>query len=166
MNAIVTTDITLTLLAALTFWAALNDVREYQIPNRIVLAVAALYPVHVLVSAEPVAWGGALVVAVVVLIAGMGLFFAGALGGGDAKLLAAVALWAGPANIVEFLAITAVLGGAMALFMSGPWRLGMALSLDAAGQTGLRNMLITNFMPYGVPIAGGVFFLIARLAFG
>jgi len=166
MNTIITTDVTLTLLAALAFWAALNDVREYRIPNRIVLAIAALYPVHVLVSAEPVAWGGAMLVAAIALVVGMILFFTGVLGGGDAKLLAAVALWAGPANILEFLTITAVLGGAMAVFMSGPWRLGLALGLDSVGQTGLRNVLVANFMPYGVPIAGGVFFLIARLAFG
>ncbi len=164
MNAIVTPEIVLTLLAALAFWAALNDVREYRIPNRIVLTVAALYPVYVMVSSEPVAWGGAMIVAFVVLLAGMALFFTGILGGGDAKLLAAVALWAGPAYIFEFLIFTVLAGGVMAVVMSGPWRLGFAMSLEAVGQTGLRNVLVTNFMPYGVAIAVGVFFLIGRLA--
>lgn len=163
MNAIVTPEVTLTLLAALAFWAALNDVREYQIPNRIVLAVAALYPVHVLVSAEPIAWGAAMIVAFVVLLAGMAAFFAGILGGGDAKLVAAIALWAGPAHIVEFLIVTALAGGVLSIVMSGPWRLGFAMSLNSVGQTGLRNVLIANFLPYGVAIAVGVLFLIARL---
>ncbi|NBC89099.1 MAG: hypothetical protein GVX90_06375 [Alphaproteobacteria bacterium] len=57
---------------------------------------------HLLVGA------GALVVAFL-------LFTRGAFGGGDAKFLAALALWMGPAHITGFAVFAALFGGATAL---------------------------------------------------
>jgi Flp pilus assembly protein protease CpaA len=48
---------------ALAIAAALSDLREYRIPNKISLALLALYPLHVLASPVPVEWLMALAVA-------------------------------------------------------------------------------------------------------
>jgi prepilin signal peptidase PulO-like enzyme (type II secretory pathway) len=91
--------------------AALSDVRNLTIPNRYCVAIALLYPAYLLSAGQPVDWLGALVVAGSMLAAGFVLFALRALGGGDAKLLAAVSLWAGPGLLPEFAILTALSGG-------------------------------------------------------
>ena len=77
------------LFLALLCVAAIHDATTYRIPNRVSLAMAALYPAHVLASGADVAWMGALFVAAAVFAAGTVLFAWRVLGGGDVKLLAA-----------------------------------------------------------------------------
>ena len=151
------------LFLALLSVAAIHDATTYRIPNRVSLAIAALYPVHVLASGGDVAWVGALFVAAAVFAAGTVLFAWRVLGGGDVKLLAATALWAGPAGLADLLAITAIGGGLMALFMSSSLRFGLALALEAAGRPGGRAMVLGNTLPYGVAIAAGGWFTAAYL---
>ena len=57
--------------------------------------------------------GLALACAAVVFGAGTAAFAAGALGGGDVKLLAAASLFAGPGLISDFLLVTALAGGVL-----------------------------------------------------
>ena len=42
--------VVLTVFAGLLVWAAWSDLRDYVIPNRICLAVAVLYPAHILAT--------------------------------------------------------------------------------------------------------------------
>ncbi|MBL6931229.1 MAG: hypothetical protein ISR46_06980, partial [Rhodospirillales bacterium] len=51
----------ISLFLGLLVLAAINDVAEYRIPNRINLAIAALYPAHVLASPVSVDWMGGLI---------------------------------------------------------------------------------------------------------
>ena len=95
--------------------AALKDVWERRIPNRLTGALAALYPVYVLVSPTPVVWLPALGLAAAVFVVGFGLFARELIGGGDVKLLAALSLWAGPEQFVWFILVTSVAGGALSL---------------------------------------------------
>ncbi len=76
--------------------AVLTDVETLRIPNRLCLALVAIYPAHVLASPVAVDWPGALMLAVAVFAAGLVPFAAGWVGGGDVKLMAATALWVGP----------------------------------------------------------------------
>ena len=70
------------------------------------------------------------------------LFRFGLFGGGDAKLLAAGALWIGAGSALPFLAGTALTGGALAL--------GFLVWVGVAGRGRARPSL-----PYGVAIAAG-----------
>jgi len=150
--------------------AALADAGTYRIPNRISATIAALYPVHVLAAG---ATGGvsvnviaALVIAAAVLIAGFLLFALRVMGGGDVKLLAATSLWAGAAHGMDFLFVTAIIGGLMALLMASPLRFSIAMAFDAAGHGEVRDKLFSTVMPYGIAIAGGGWFVGARLLAG
>jgi Flp pilus assembly protein protease CpaA len=49
------------------------------------------------------------------LVVGFMLFAVHAFGAGDAKLLAAVALWAGPEYVLDLVLVTAVVGGVFSL---------------------------------------------------
>ncbi len=142
-----------TLFFGLLSLAALSDVASLRIPNRICVALAALYPVAVAVSPAPVDWPGALAVAAGVFAAGVVAFACGLFGGGDVKLLAVVALWVGPAHALEFLALTALIGGGLGLFMMSRWRLSCAHAADGLGAGGLRDALLRPYLPYGVAIA-------------
>lgn len=97
-------------------WAMASDAARFEIPNRIPLALAALYPVWALLAGAPApAFLWHALAGAAVLVAGALLFFARVLGGGDAKLIAAAALWVGPAGLPRFLLATALLGGVLAL---------------------------------------------------
>jgi prepilin peptidase CpaA len=100
--------------AGLLLAAATQDMLSLKLPNRLTLAVLLLYPGHVLVSASTVEWQSALVLAGLVLAAGIFCFFMGWAGGGDAKLFTVVALWAGPSLFPLFVIVTGIAGGAVA----------------------------------------------------
>lgn len=141
----------------LAVWAAYCDLRSFTIPNRASLAIAALYPAFVLASPAPIDWIGAVTVAAIVLLVGFFLFSRGWLGGGDAKLLAAISLWAGPALVMPFLLYTAAAGG----LLSGVYWFAARRSLAAAGgpdEKGLRAGLKTP-VPYALAVAIGAIYV-------
>lgn len=152
--------------------AAFEDFRRLVIPNWLILALVAVWPLFLAAQAvAPLPVLGALGVAALVFLAGAVLFARGIVGGGDVKLLCAAALWAGPAATPELLIITAGLGGVLGLFLLSP--LGAHLSLagrvffgppgvaaiDTAGQGRVP-------VPYGVAIAGAALFVILQPFFG
>jgi len=85
----------LLIFAVLLLISAAEDARRLIIPNRYCLAIALLYPAYVLSAPAPVDWPGAAAVAAGALAVGFVIFSFRAAGGGDVKLFAAVALWAG-----------------------------------------------------------------------
>ena len=147
--------------------AAFSDICERRIPNRLTAALAALYPVYVLVSPTPVAWLVALALAVLVFVVGLGLFARELIGGGDVKLLAALSLWAGPEQFVWFMLVTTLAGGALSLLSLWYRRWGglidrylatLRLATAAArapvvAQAAAGEAAAT--LPYGVAIAAG-----------
>jgi prepilin peptidase CpaA len=152
--------------------AALKDLRERRIPNRLTAGLALLYPVYVLVSPVPVAWPGATLLAGAVFLVGLGLFARQLIGGGDVKLIAAVSLWAGPQHFVWFMLITTLTGGALSLISLWYRRwagviethlavLGLAaiggLRATASGAPRSDTTAISDpaTLPYGVAIAAG-----------
>ncbi len=143
--------------------AAINDIAEFKIPNRICLGIAALYPVHVLASPVTVDWLGGLAVGGIALVCGIVLFVLRAMGGGDIKLITVTALWAGPGAIVDFIGFSALAGGLMAIFMLSPVRFSLAMVFDRAGDKESRDALLGSVLPYGVAIAIGGFVVGAYL---
>lgn len=149
--------LTLSLLAALLMAVALSDLRRFLIPNAIVLCVGALALIFQFQTGGAI--GAAILVAAVVLLVGFGVYALRLVGAGDVKLLAALALWAGPSEITALLVQTLLLGGALSLLwlLSGPLRHGLvAAGVDIAADPPRR-------IPYGLAIAGGGLLLIARL---
>ena len=153
--------------AGLLLAAALSDVRSLTIPNRICVAIALLYPAYVLTAPQDVNWTGAAMVAGGFLAAGFIFFALRAMGGGDAKLLAAAALWAGPELILPFVFLTAVAGGGMAVVLWLRHLYSRAAAPSLLFATPTDSDFLKRPMPYGVAIAAGglyVAFTILRLS--
>ena len=156
MHAVVSLDfLAVALFLGLLALAVVTDLEAMRIPNRICLAIAALYPVHVLAAGGPVDWPGALAVAAAVFAFGLIPFCLGLMGGGDVKLMAAAALWAGPAAALDFVLVTTFLGGVMAMVMVSPYRFAMALALARIGRDDIGTVLMGRVIPYAVAIAAG-----------
>lgn len=172
--------------AGLLLYAAAQDFRHYVISNRTVMGVTALFalfmvaqlllpePARLLAAPLEHLWK-AVVLAVVVFAGAAGLFAAGAMGGGDVKLLAAVTLWAGPQWTAPFLLLTALAGGLVTLVMllHALSRPGRAAAVQAISTSPNLNFLRTRMqnvkVPYGLGISCGglmiAWFLASRAAF-
>ncbi len=138
--------------------AAISDIRRLIIPNSYCVGIALCYPFYVLTSPVPVDWVGGLLVGGGLLVVGFVLFTTGRVGGGDAKLLAVSSVWAGPALIMEFILLTALAGGGMALVLYIRHRWMRSASLATLAATEAAPDFTQQPMPYGVAIfAGGVY---------
>ena len=136
--------------------AALFDATTFTIPNRLTIAIAAAFFPAALLLGLPVATIGACAaVAVLALIVGVGLFAMNWCGGGDAKLLAACALWLGLPALLPFLFATSVVGGALALTLLLA-RKATLVGFAPSGPAWLGRLLEPKeALPYGVAIAIG-----------
>ena len=166
---------TLHLAVAIVFgmlaWAAVSDVASRRIPNSLPIVVAASFLVAGFASPERVDLFGGLWVAAAILVVGFIGFAFGKVGGGDVKLMAAVGLWAGPAAAFDFLILTGLAGGALALLYLLPeiasalgWaRMQLERCIPALQTAGQTTDVKIHGLPYGVAIAaGGIFVLWSR----
>ncbi len=149
------TLLALSILPGLVIVAALSDLTTMTIPNWISgVLILAFFPAALLVGLAPMEVAVHLGVAVIALVIGMGLFALRAVGGGDAKLMAAASLWLGLTGSAAFVIWTAVMGGAFCLALmiartharpylwrAPPWLIGL---MEPKGD-----------IPYGVAIAAG-----------
>jgi prepilin peptidase CpaA len=96
--------------------AALSDVTRYRIPNAIVYAIAAFAVGAIANFAWPaIVWP--VLAGVAMFLLGAVLFAFGLFGGGDVKLVAAMALWTGFADLPRFLLIMGAAGGLLGLVL-------------------------------------------------
>ncbi|MGL4243497.1 MAG: A24 family peptidase [Beijerinckiaceae bacterium] len=108
--------ITLALLPCLLAYACFSDLFTMRISNRVCLFVLGLFPVAALMVGMPAGDIGLhLLAGAAVIAVSFTLFAFGWVGGGDAKLVAAAAVWFGFDLVAEFLAISCVLGGGLTL---------------------------------------------------
>lgn len=146
-------------------YAALRDLREFRIPNECALLLLALYPLHVWLSPEAVDIAGGVVTGGIVFAAAFSLYLLNKFGGGDVKMLAALALWAGPSLVGDLVMVTTLSGGVLALVFLSRARVVLALALDHAGDVGARDNVLAERLPYGVAIAiGGIAVLFQLIA--
>jgi prepilin peptidase CpaA len=140
----------------LVIMGALRDLTSYTIPNAISLALAAAFPVAAVMLGVPLAViGVSVAVGVVALIAGMGMFAAGWIGGGDAKLFAAAALWLGLPAALSSVLFTGLAGGALAAGLLG-LRSARVRAVMPAGPAWFNRLVQPGEnVPYGVAIAVG-----------
>ena len=157
-----------TVFVAVMVIAAFEDFRRLIIPNLLPIVLCAVWPLYFL--AAPSLYGGlaAIGCALLAFLVGALLFARGWLGGGDVKLLSVAVLWAGPAGTPALLLLTAVLGGALALFLLMP----LGNQLIAATRALVGQPLLTAErglampVPYGVAIAGAALIVILSPAYG
>lgn len=133
--------------------AACYDLLTMQIPNRFPAALAIAFVALALLSGVPLPVIGLhFLTGLGLLVGTFALFAFGYLGGGDAKLASAIALWVGVEQALPFLILTALFGGALSLailsYRSMPlpgillgWTPALRLHEKGAG------------IPYGVAIA-------------
>lgn len=159
--------------AGLLVWAAVSDLRSYLIPNRIVLAIVAIYPVYLLnglLGGNPVDWSGGVLAAALIFAVGFILFNLHVLGGGDVKLFSAVALWAGLNQLLLLVLVIGVAGGVLALAIVGA-KTAILMRLPAniravalpEGRFPMLRAAMQTPAPYGAAIAFGGLFIIYRL---
>ena len=135
-------------------FAGAMDLLTFTIPNRISLVLlvgfcaAALlvrFPLPMLLSHTAAG--------LAMLLVGFGLFTRSWIGGGDAKLMAAAALWLGLEGLVVFLVWTALLGGALAMLLLAYRRFFPPLWLMRQPWA-MRLHDPKEGIPYGVALAG------------
>ena len=144
---------------ALVILGGVRDLASSRIPNWISLALAGGFAVAAAAAfaagAPPVVLGLSLAVGAGAFVAGVAMFALGWIGGGDAKLFAAAALWIGWPGFATYLAFTGLAGGALAVLLLG------------LRSTAVRPFLVTGpgwitrlaepgeSVPYGAAIAAG-----------
>ncbi|GGG30333.1 A24 family peptidase [Chelatococcus composti] len=144
----------LTLFPALMAFAAASDIATMTISNRVSLALVAGFFVVALAAGLPLSViGWHVAAAALVLAIGFGLFAAGWIGGGDAKLAAATALWFGFGHLMAYLVSASLLGGLLTLVVLGLRK--VPLPAFALGWGWAQRLHAANRgIPYGVALAG------------
>jgi len=134
---------------------AMTDMLSYRIPNWIPGALIVLFAVAAPLAGVPLPTVGLhALVFVAALLLGMALFAFNLIGGGDAKFLAAAALWMGPAMIVKYFFAFALAGGVLAMLILLLRRLPMPAS--ASRVPVLNQLLLPNAgIPYGIALGLG-----------
>jgi len=142
-------------LPALTIVAALRDATTMTIPNWVSVALALLFLPAAL--AAGLTWpqiGLGFGLCLAGLVAGMAMFAMNWIGGGDAKLLAAVAPWMGLSAIGPFLLFTGLAGGALSILLIGARQAPLLAGLPMPNW--LHRLLEPKGdIPYGLAIAAG-----------
>lgn len=145
----------LTIFPALLVVAAVGDLLTFRIPNWVSLALAGLFVVAgALAGIGWEAFGFHLALAAGLLLLGMGLFALNLLGGGDAKLLAAVGLWMGWAAMGPYLAWAAIAGGILAVLLLLFRKMTLPERLTAPPWVARLHSKHEG-IPYGIALAAG-----------
>ena len=146
-------------MGALLLAAGVQDARTREISNATNAAIALLAPVWwIAIGLDP--WPDMaiqLLAASIVFALFVGAFALGQMGGGDVKLIGALALWLTPTNVVSMLMVMAIAGGALTLVFLVEHRArgggdrrtievpyGVAIAI--AGLLALREPLVNQFL--------------------
>ncbi len=146
----------LLMLAGIVTWAAISDLLRGTIPNAANTAMFVLWVAWVISGAEA-SIGYSFLIGAGVFALGAVLFQLGQMGGGDVKMLTALAIWAGPSEFLVFLIQVAFAGGILTIV----WLTHMRFVAPAIGR--MPANVTERFVPYGVAIAAGAYLMIARL---
>lgn len=142
-------------LPALLAVAAAFDLTSFTIPNLLSLAVAVAFALFAFAAGlQPGIFAFHLLAALIALVVGFALFALGYIGGGDAKLFAAVALWLGLRDFLAYALVSSVMGGmlTLALLALRQWPLPAGL---ARRDWIVRLHEKSSGVPYGVALASG-----------
>src|ERR1700730_8936515 len=143
----------LTLFPAMMAFAASSDLLTMTISNRVSLILAGGF--FMLAPAGGMAItdiGMHLGAACIVLVAAFGFFTQGWIGGGDAKLAAATALWLGFDHLLSYLIYASLFGGALTLALLR-FRLAPLPEMLAKQDWVQRLHRKDGGVPYGIALA-------------
>lgn len=156
--------IRLLVFPALMAFAASSDLLTMTISNRLSLALAAAFFVLALTTGMPPATLGMhLAAAAVVLVVSFGFFTQGWIGGGDAKLAAATALWFGFDHLLAYLLYASLFGGALTLLILQFRKLPLPGPL--ARQVWIQRLHETEGgIPYGIALAAAALAIYPKTA--
>jgi prepilin peptidase CpaA len=141
------------ILSTLMTYVVYSDLRFYIIPNWLCGAVIALYPVMLLLTPEIVDWLDGLMFLGIMFTVGLLIFTLNWMGGGDVKLLAALALWTGWEGAgKEFLIYTVLFGGVLSLLLL---LLRFILPMVLA-QFMYKPIILPSVVSHGKPVPYGV----------
>lgn len=151
--------ILLVLFPLLMAHAASSDLFTMTIPNRLAIILVASFPL------VAYATGLGLDIALMNLAAGalvlactFALFAFGWIGGGDAKLAAATALWLGFGVLLDYLLLAAIAGGALTLVLLAIRKLPLP-AFAARWPWAARLHDERTGIPYGIALAGAALFV-------
>ncbi|HEX3339812.1 MAG TPA: prepilin peptidase [Pseudolabrys sp.] len=149
----VTDVIRLLLFPALMAFAASSDLLTMTISNRLSLALAGGFFLLIAVTGMSLhAVGMHLAAATVVLVVAFAFFSQGWIGGGDAKLAAATALWFGFDHLLDYLIYASLFGGALTLAILQFRKIPLPAML--ARQSWILRLHETDGgIPYGIALA-------------
>jgi prepilin peptidase CpaA len=143
----------LMLFPAMMAFAASSDLLTMTISNRVSLILAAGFAVMAAIAG--MGWWDVLThmaAAALVLVVAFGFFSQGWIGGGDAKLAAATALWLGFDFLLPYLVYASLFGGALTLLLI-QFRL-LPLPAPLARQEWLQRLHRKDGgVPYGIALA-------------
>ncbi len=143
--------------AGLMAAAAVEDVRRLVIPNPLVVALCALWPLRLATAGDASLTTGleAMAGAAAVFLAGAMIFARGLIGGGDVKLFSAAALWTGAGRLASLLVVTGLLGGVLAILCLTPLGARVGARRRAAPDPAetIAGVGSGTPIPYGVAIA-------------
>ena len=154
------------LLAIIAYY----DLMTRRIPNTLSTAIVALGVIRMALVADPVAVCHTLVAAMLIFVATFLLFWRGMIGGGDAKLIAAMALLIGHQKLFSFLLLMSAFGGMLGLAVLARDKLTPRLARGGFARAGRfvpkvgRSAQRDSTVPYGLAIAaaGVITLIIAR----
>jgi len=159
-----TDAVRLLVFPALMAFAASSDLFTMTISNRVTLALVGGFAVMAFMSgmspADVLAHAGAAAAVLAVTF----LFFArGWIGGGDAKLAAATALWLGFDHLMDYALYASIFGGVLTLAMIR-FRL-MPLPQMLADQDWVKRLhRLNGGVPYGIALAAAALLIYPHTA--
>jgi prepilin peptidase CpaA len=146
-------NLALVIFPALMLFAAFSDLLTMTIPNRVSALLIATYVVTAVYFHTPLATIGAHVGCGLAVLALTFTFFQfNWIGGGDAKLAAATALWLGWDNLLDYGLISSLAGGVLTLAilqLRSDWAPPRLLSFAFMQRLAQKNAGV----PYGVALA-------------
>jgi prepilin peptidase CpaA len=141
------------LFPAAMIFAAASDLVTMTISNRLSIALfLAFFAVAALIGMPLPDMGRHMIASAVVLVFAFGFFARGWIGGGDAKLATATALWLGFSHLMDYLLVAAIIGGALTLLIlqARKWPLPHVL----ARQPWIARLhAVETGIPYGIALA-------------
>ena len=137
-------------------FAAVSDTLSMTIANRVSALLLVVFAVVApLTGMDWATYGMHFVAGGVVLAATFGMFALGGMGGGDAKLLTATAVWMGfNIHLVDYIVTSAFLGGLLTVAI-------VILRKSSFATQASHNMFLRNFaasqggVPYGIALGMG-----------
>ena len=137
--------------------AAAVDVLAFRVPNLAVLALCLLFVGVAVLRHHDVHWLNHLGAGAISLVAGIVLYLFYHMGAGDAKLLAAYALWAGLGGLVPLLFWTAISGFFVMILIVVLRRMMPALqrAIPPLAKVELPKVLVKR---QGIPLGAGIVF--------